>query len=231
MESSSLTPGRAEFLGAMTGDKRVFKQTHGYGFYRGYDQSKYKRYITSICLGADKEWGKRLSGIAFKEFGIRGSIYWDRDEWFLFTSSARLFRGLSPYYSPEWNARKWRISPAILDSSVAARRRFAVGYFDADGYPYFSKSQNRIFVQVNSVNKRGLEDFKRLLESLGYHPGLYRRYKHREVWQVVIQRKREIFRFTREIGFSISRKQSKLLRMIARKWPSDELIGSSEGRI
>ncbi len=229
MEFSSLTPGRAELLGAMTGDKRVFKQTHGYGFYKGYDLSKYTRYITSICLGADKEWGKRLSGIAFKEFGIRGSIYWDRDEWFLFTSSARLFRGLSPYYSPEWNARKWRVSPAILASSLEARCRFVKGYFDADGYPYFNKSRNKILVQVNSVNNRGLMDVRQLLESMDFHPGLYKRYRDKAVWEVTIQRKQEIVRFSREIGFSIARKQKRLLRMINRKWPG--LIVSSEGRI
>lgn len=213
----------------MTGDKRVFKQTHGYGFYKGYDLSKYRRYITSICLGADKEWGRRLSGIAFEEFGIRGSIYWDRDEWFLFTSSARLFRGLSPYYSPEWNARKWRISPSIMRSSMKTRRRFVKGYFDADGYPYFNKSRNNVLVQVNSVNKRGLTDLKQLLESMGFHPGLYKRYRTKAVWEVTIQRKQEILRFSREIGFSIARKQRGLLRMINRKWPC--LRGSSEGRI
>jgi len=138
-----------------------------------------------------------------------------------YTTSARQFKNLSKYYLPSWNTRKWRVSLAIRSSSTDVRRRFVRGYFDADGYPYFHKARNRVVVKVNSVNNRGLKDVRGLLERLGYHPGLYTRYKGRAVWEVTIQRKKEVFRFFDEIGFSIARKQNKLLKMLKQKWPDE----------
>ncbi len=214
-----LTVGKAEFLGALTGDKGVFKKTHSYGHYKGYDATKWVRYVTSICLGFDKEWGHHLSSLVFRDFGLRGSIYWDGKEWRFATSSARLFKDLSRFYLPEWNARRWRISPVLFNSSVEIRRAFMKGYFDADGYPYFHKSRNKVLVQVNSVNKPGLANAKRLLESLNFNPGLYRRYKDRDVWELTIHRKPEVARFSDEIRFSITRKQTKLLRILKHRWP------------
>lgn len=59
-----------------------------------------------------------------------------------------------------------------------------------------------------------------LLQCIDFHPGLYRRYKERRVWELTILRKHEVFRFANEIGFSIERKQEKLLTMLKRTWPS-----------
>lgn len=216
-----LTPRKAEFLGALTGDRGAFKKTHSYGHYKGYDASKWVRYVTKVCVGIDKDWGIHLSNLIYREYGINGSIYWDRNEWRLESSSARLFMDLSNYYQQEWNARCWRISPAIFKSALEARRAFVRGYFDADGYPYFSKARNRVFVQVNAVNHSGLTGVKRLLESTGFHPGLYRRYKKRDVWELTIYRKQEVIRFSTEIKFSIKRKQAKLGRMLRDRWPNE----------
>jgi intein/homing endonuclease len=218
-DSSRLPLETAELVGALTGDKGVFKKTKRYGFYRGYDLSKYHRYQISICLGKDKDWGRHISDLIFRSYGLRGSICYDKNEWRFHSSSTRVFKDLSMYYNPDWNARRWRINPALLSSSTEIRRRFARGYFDADGYPYFSRARDKVFVQINSVNRNGLEDMRVLLRSLGYNPGLYRRYKKRDVWEVTIQRKSEVIRFYDEIGFSIMRKQEKLRRMLRRKWP------------
>jgi len=217
-DSTRLNSETAELVGALTGDKGVFKRTRRYGFYHGYDLSKYHRYQISICLGKDRDWGQHISDLIFRNYGLRGSICYDKNEWRFHSSSTRVFKDLSSYYDPTWNARKWRINPAVLNSAAPIRRSFARGYFDADGYPYFSKSRDKVFVQINSVNKKGLEDMRELLRSLGYNPGLYRRYKKREVWEVTIQRKSEVIRFYSEIGFSIRRKQGKLRRMLRSKW-------------
>jgi hypothetical protein len=214
-----LTPENAELIGALTGDKGVFKRTRRYGFYNGYDLSRYHRYQISICLGKDKSWGTHISDLIFQGYRLRGSICYDRNEWRFHSSSTRVFKELSRYYDPSWNARKWRINPELLGSSAEVRRRFARGYFDADGYPYFSKSRKKVLVQINSVNLKGLTDMRHLLRSLDYHPGLYRRYKKRNVWEVTIQRKSEVIRFLGEIGFSIRRKQQKLIRMMRSRWP------------
>jgi hypothetical protein len=217
--SVSLTPEKAELVGALTGDKGVFKKTRRYGYYNGYDLSRYHRYQISICLGKDRDWGSHISNLIFRGYGLRGSICYDKNEWRFHSSSTRVFKELSRYYDPSWNARKWRINAELLGSSAEIRRRFARGYFDADGYPYLNKSRKKVLVQINSVNNAGLTDMRELLRSLGYNPGLYRRYKNRDVWEVTIQRKSELIRFLDEIGFSIKRKQQKLRRMLRSKWP------------
>jgi intein/homing endonuclease len=214
-----LTPEKAELVGALTGDKGVFKKTRRYGYYRGYDLSRYHRYQISICLGKDRDWSSHISDLIFRGYGLHGSVCYDKNEWRFHSSSTRVFKELSQYYDPGWNARKWRISAEISGSPARVRRGFARGYFDADGYPYFSKSRKKVLVQINSVNKRGLTDMRELLQSLGYNPGLYRRYKNRDVWEVTIQRKSEVIRFLNEIGFSIRRKQQKLRSMLRSKWP------------
>lgn len=214
-----ITPRKAEFLGALTGDRGAFKKTHSSGFYRGYDMSKWVRYVTKICVGVDKDWGVHLSNLIFQEYGVRGSLYWDRNEWRLESSSSRLHRDLANYFKQEWNARSWRVSPALFSAPIGVRRAFIRGYFDADGYPYFSKARHHVYVQVNSVNLNGVMDTKRLLESVGFHPGLYRRYKARDVWELTIHRKSEVFRYSTEIKFSIARKQAKLLKMLHDRWP------------
>jgi intein/homing endonuclease len=94
------------------------------------------------------------------------------------------------------------------------KRGFVRGYFDADGYPNLNKARRKVLVQVNSVNKFGLSDVQSLLRTIGFHPGLYRRYKKREVWELVIHRKSEVIRFLDEVGFAIRRKQDKLQEMI-----------------
>jgi intein/homing endonuclease len=214
-----LSAAKAELLGALTGDRGAFKKTHSYGHYKGYDATKWVRYVTKVCVGLDKEWGFHLSDLVFHEYGLHGSVYWDRNEWRFASSSARLFRGLACYYEPAWNARCWRISPVLFESPIEVRQAFIRGYFDADGYPYFNKARNKVLVQVNSVNYSGLSDAKNLFESLDYHPGLYRRYKVRNVWELTIHRKNEIMRFLNEIGFSIERKQAKLRKMLKVRWP------------
>ena len=204
----------------MTGDRGAFKKTHSYGYYKGYDASKWVRYVTKVCVGIDKDWGLHLSDLIFHEYGIHGSVYWDRNEWRLESSSARLYRDLSNYYQQEWNTRSWRVTPALFTAAIKVRRAFVRGYFDADGYPYFGKARNHVYVQVNSVNYSGLLDAKRLLEGIGFHPGLYRRYKKRDVWELTIHRKQEVFRFSTEVTFSIRRKQEKLEKMLQDRWPN-----------
>ncbi len=169
----------------------------------------YTRCQTSICLGEDAEWGRHISELVFRSYGSHGSVYYDRDEWKFASSSTVLFNDLARYYQPKWNARVWRVSPHLSHSPIVTKRRFVRGYFDADGYPNFNKARRKVLVQVNSVNKIGLSDVRNLLKTIGFHPGLYRRYKKREVWELVIHRKSEVNRFLQEVGFAIKRKQSK----------------------
>ena len=226
-----ISPGLAEILGALTGDRGAFKETQRPPAVTTSYIPKAGLYVTKVCVGLDREWGHRLSNLVFQDCSHRGSVYWDKNEWRFEARSQELYKHLHQFYRPEWRARTWRISPLLFTFSVEIRRSFIRGYFDADGYPYFSKARNHVYIQVNSVNYHGLADGRRLLESLGFHPGLYRRYKARDVWELTIHRKFELIKFHNEIGFSLSRKQSDLMKMLVRRWPHDFGSRNSEGRI
>jgi hypothetical protein len=47
----SLTPEKAEIIGALFGDKSLFGIYPRYGKYKGYDYSRYKQGIVRISLG------------------------------------------------------------------------------------------------------------------------------------------------------------------------------------
>lgn len=209
-------------MGALIGDKGIIKKTKRYGHYKGYDLSKYHRYVITVCLGNDFEWGRHISDLIFRTYRLRGSVYHDGREWVFTSSSSRIFSDLSQYYKPVWNARTWRIAPILFRSSPQIRHSLIRGYFDADGYPHFSEARRQVLVQANSVNKNGLTDMRRLLWSIGYNPGLYKRYKNRDVWELSIIRKSEVLRFFKQISFSIERKQRKLEHMLRRKGQSFE---------
>ncbi|HLQ06429.1 MAG TPA: LAGLIDADG family homing endonuclease [Nitrososphaerales archaeon] len=102
----------------------------------------------------------------------------------------------------------------IFEASPLVKERVIRGYFDADGYPNFSKARRQVSVKATSVNKLGVESMKTLLETIGYGPGVYRRYNDAEVWELCIGRRDEVVRFHNRIGFSIHRKQEKLGKMM-----------------
>jgi intein-encoded DNA endonuclease-like protein len=91
------------------------------------------------------------------------------------------------------------------------------GYFNADGYPNFSKARNQVSLKATTVNKIGADSMRRLLATIGYKSGVYMRYKEDEVWELCIARQEDVVDFYKCIGFSIRRKQNKLRTMLVRK--------------
>jgi len=83
----------------MLGDKRRFIVRRRYGVYRGIDQSRYLRGSLEISLGKDVEWGRHLSCLVRRAYGISGSIYRSKGEWDLEVSSMRVVLDLSRYFS------------------------------------------------------------------------------------------------------------------------------------
>jgi hypothetical protein len=199
------------------GDKGTFKVQQRHGFYHGYDLSKYTRCAMSICLGRDREWGAHLAALLMSSYGAHGSTYLDGREWRFWSSSSKAFHDLSQYYHPNWNCHLWRVTKLIFEASPIIKEGVVRGYFDADGYPNFSKARQRVSLKATSVNKLGVQSMKELLKTIGYSPGVYRRYKDAEVWELCIARKDDIVRFYRRIGFSINRKHQKLKDMMTWK--------------
>lgn len=54
------------------------------------------------------------------------------------------------------------VTRPIFDAGTPAKKRVILGYFDADGYPYFSRVRNQVSVKAISVNKAGPNSMKEL---------------------------------------------------------------------
>ena len=227
---NSLTPEKGELIGSLMGDKGVFKIQRRHGFYRGYDLSKYTRCSMSVCLGRDREWGEHISRLMSKSYGVHGTTYIDGREYRFWSSSSRVFHDLANYYSPSWNCHRWRVIEPIFRAPLSVREGVIRGYFSADGYPDFSNARDQVSLKATTVNKPGADSMRRLLETIGFRPGVYRRYKVKDVWELCVARQADVLDFYNRIGFSIARKQTKLRSMLVRKG----ILGgkkTSEGRI
>lgn len=220
--SSHLTPEKGELIGSLMGDKGVFRIQHRHGFYNGYDLRKYTRCAMSVCLGRDWTWGERLSELMLKSYGVRGTTYRDGREWRYWCSSTRAFRDLSNFYSPDWNCHLWRVTKPFFRADSDVKEGVIRGYFNADGYPNYSKARNQVSLKATTVNRRGVDSMKKLLGTIGYHPGVYRRYADKDVWELCLARQEDVVSFYRRVGFSIGRKQHKLRSMLLRKGLIDQ---------
>ena len=216
MHRLHLTPEKAEIVGAMIGDKSRF------GFYKRYGnwtKSKKPRGILEICLGSSGQWGTRLSTLAFRAYGLRGSIYFQRKtpprrpEWRFTISSRRVVEDLLPFFDPAWRAETWRVAPPILGASKKSIQDLLRGYMDADGFVHSSNTRG---VRVESVNEKGLIDIQFLLGKLGIEARLYAR-KTRAVWTLQISRKENVLRYRKLIGFSLLHKKE-ALNVICKKY-------------
>ena len=212
-----LTEEKSEIIGALLGDKSLFGIFRRYGRYKGYDYSRYKQGIVRISLGKDEEWGHHLSELVFKAYGIRGNIYRDKRQWIFNITSARVVRDLMNWYDSAWNSHSWRVPAETFDSSDQVKRKLLRGYCDADGSPIFNKSRRQPLIKIESVNHKVLLDVNRVFHELGYNTHVWRESKTRKTWGLYITRIGELRRFRQEIGFSITRKQSRLLEILTLK--------------
>ncbi len=101
----------------------------------------------------------------------------------------------------------WEI-PKFIFESRECKIEFIRAFYDCEGYV----GKNRIDVQ--SVNKSGIEEIKFLLASLGVSSNLYMYVRKNENWNtnyiLVISEKENIIKFARLIGFNHPVKRMKI---------------------
>lgn len=126
----------------------------------------------------------------------------------------------------------WRVPNEIWNGTVKAKRAFLKGWFDSEG----SFTGNEA-VNGDSNNLIGLMEVKRLLGEIGIattpnkpKPTIskHQQYQSAPSYRISICNRINIERFAQQIGFSIERKQSKLLRYVARGFQEPRsIIGES----
>lgn len=186
-----------------------------FGFFKRYGswtRSKKPRGILEICLGSSGAWGKHLSNLAFRAYGLRGCTYSvkkippRKPEWRFTISSPRVIRDLMPYFDPAWRSNTWQVAPAVFEAQTKVIEGLLRGYMDADGFVHISNTRG---LRVESVNKNGLLDIQVLLAKLGIKSRIYPR-RTRRAWALQISRKHNVSTYRKLVGFSLAHKTQAL---------------------
>ncbi len=163
----------------------------------------------------DREFAEAFAG-ALRGIGLNPRMGFENDRtrtgrWYVEVTSKGLFRFLT-----EPRERLFEVAGAYP-------REFLKGFFDSEGSAVVSKG--RVKVLASNYDIEVLRLCQNLLEGLGIHSKIYKT-KHKgqlvvirgkqyrynsDLFTLTINRKESVYRYTREVGFSITRKQNKLL--------------------
>ena len=203
-------PGLAYAVGAWLGDGILAR-----------DKRNCEYYITLAVSDRDfaEEWGRRLAEALGRSKPY--APYWDddRQRWVAKGSSALLYGILK-------RAREdpWILMPYLEKYPAEACR----GFFDAEG----TVRVERYTVAADNTNPDIIDLFEKLLEKLGINyrtyqycrdefficprtSKLYRRNKDSMI-RLAILGEENILRFAEKVGFTIARKQVKLMELVRR---------------
>ena len=98
----------------------------------------------------------------------------------------------------------WHIPSEIFSEKLEIRCAFLRGFFDSEGFA------NDEVLGCCSVNKDGLEQIVKLLESIEIKSIAYLNAKSDGAYRLYIYRMRERMKFHKLVGFSIKRKMQNL---------------------
>lgn len=101
----------------------------------------------------------------------------------------------------------WDIPKEVMNGNRDKKISFIRGFVDSEGGVCLNKL-NQPFISITSINKRSLEKLNNLILSLGINSRYYTQ-SHRA--DIFMYRKEEVLKFSKVIGFSIRRKQAKLI--------------------
>lgn len=163
----------------------------------------------------DREFAEAFAG-ALRGIGLNPRMGFENDRtrtgrWYVEVTSKGLFRFLT---GPR---------EGLFEVAGAYPRKFLRGFFDSEGSAVVSKG--RVKVLASNYDIEVLRLCQNLLEGLGIHSKTYKT-KHKgqlvvirgkqyrynsDLFTLTINRKESVYRYTREVGFSITLKQNKLL--------------------
>lgn len=184
----SLSLEKAYILGVLCGDGHIHK-----GMIR-------------LEIRKDEEFIQEFANCLKKVYGLefRYKYYGKRDSFVLYASPEYICNDLLRY--GKFGVYKWRVPKEILNcSKEEIICRFLRGIFDSEG------SAGKYLVSMTSINKGGIDDVSLLLEKIGVENrvGFIKRGYH----IIYITGKERIKRFRDKVGFTIKRKQDKLLEV------------------
>jgi hypothetical protein len=183
-----LSPEKAYILGVLCGDGHIHKG------------------MVRLEIRKDEEFIREFANCLKKVYGLefRYKYYGKRDSFVLYASPESVCDDLLRY--GKFGVYKWEVPKEILNcSKEEIICGFLKGIFDSEG------SAGKYLVSMTSINKKGVEDVSLLLEKIGVQNtvGFIKRGYH----IIYITGKERIKRFRDKVGFTIKRKQKRLLEV------------------
>ncbi len=207
-----LIPERAYILGVMCGDGCIFSGMAHKGKW------DYKLYIIHLSV-KDKDFVDEFMRCIRKVYGIVPSLYYrDRNKlnnkwsniWVAKISRKKVYDDLSHY---KLGTNDWEIPKEIKTSGdLNIIGSFLKGFYDSEGSVL--KGPRSFNIVVHSNNLRGLLEIKYLLKKIGIDSCKMmkdKRPNRNPTFFFAILKRKNLEIFLNEVGFSIQRKQNKLI--------------------
>ncbi|WP_461862836.1 LAGLIDADG family homing endonuclease [Thermococcus sp.] len=180
----------------------------------------------------DREFAEAFAG-ALKRIGLNPRRGFEKDKtrsgrWYVEVSSKSLFTFLK---GPK---------EKLFEVANAYPREFLRGFFDSEGSAIVSRRKAR--VEACNYDFDVLKLCQELLAGLGIHSKIYKtkrkgqpvvirgkQYRYNsDLFTLTIYRRESVYRYTRNIGFTIPRKQDKLLEYLGLSQHNDRNSGEDK---
>ncbi|MEM5778430.1 MAG: LAGLIDADG family homing endonuclease [Candidatus Aenigmatarchaeota archaeon] len=205
----NLTPAKARIIARLKGDGALFRSGTNYIIkYEVKDIEQLNSFASDIkeVFGLDMKWLKHISGITGKLLDL------------VQLRSKLAFEDLNKF--GKFKSENWNIPKEIFESSKEVKREFIKALFDDEGSVIIGDREIRLY----SINKKGLEEMMNLLVEFNIKSKIKIGYgKKRNVFALVIEDKKSMENFSNKIGFSLERKQAKLLDILS-TWPKASTV-------
>ncbi len=148
---------------------------------------------------------------AFSEIKVKKSNW--SNKWQARICSKEVFNDIK-YYG-NFKTLEWTVSPEIKQSDTKIKASFLQGFFDSEGHVDISSRR----VNAVSINLKGLEEIKCLLDDIGIRAtikgGYEKRFNRKRLYFINVQDRKSVELFNNLVGFSIKRKQNRLTKLVA----------------
>ena len=194
-----LTPAKARLIAHLIGDGSVYQSNHDYNI-------KYEVKDTESLNSFEKDivfvYGLKLTK-GFKESGFTG-----KPIPFLRLRSKLAFQDLHRYAT--YMSKDWKIKKELLLATKEIKKEFLKAFFDDEGS--ITNEGKKGIVKLYSINLTGLKQIQKILLEFNIDSSIRSGYgQRRNVYGLIIK---ELIIFSDSVGFSLTRKQEKLISLM-----------------
>jgi len=195
-----MTPEKARIISRLMGDGALYLHKHDYTIkYEVKDEESLQSFAKDLK----------------KVYGLEMWRWWNKSGKtgkkipFVRARSKLAYEDLMRY--GYYSSRSWRVPKAILKANKKIQAEFLRAFFSDEG------SVVGYSIRLYSINKTGLHGISKLLAGFGIDTFLRFGYgEKRNVYALIVSKKKNVILFSKKIGFCLKRKNRKLKEMFIR---------------